>query len=407
MNTGEDHGEIFLDESDIIQEFTVDEEDLPDADEDAGSDEEVFDEADDSMHIFTGHTGEIYIVACSPMDPTLVATGGGDDKGFIWKIGQGDWAFEIQGHKDSVSSLAFSIDGQLLASGSLDGIIQVWETATNNLKCTLEGPGGSIEWVRWHPRGNLIMAGSEDSTVWLWNADKNAWLNTFSGHRSSVTCGEFTPDGKLICTGSDDATLRIWNPKDGKNIHVVEGYGYHTDGLTCMAISSDSTLALTGSKDHLVHIVNITTGKVVSSLNAHTDSIECVGFAASSHLEGNSRWAATGSMDHKLIVWDIQHSLPRCTCEHEDGVTCLLWLGASRFIASGCVDGKIRIWDSLSGDCVRTLSGHSDAIQSLAISANFQFIVSVSIDGTSRAFEISIETSRALGIRGAEFRVLV
>lgn len=37
----------------------------------------------------------------------------------------------------------------------------------------------------------------------------------------------------------------------------------------------------------------------------------------SSHLEGNSRWAATGSMDHKLIVWDIQHSLPRCTCEHE------------------------------------------------------------------------------------------
>ena len=26
MNTGEDHGEIFLDESDIIQEFTVDEE---------------------------------------------------------------------------------------------------------------------------------------------------------------------------------------------------------------------------------------------------------------------------------------------------------------------------------------------------------------------------------------------
>lgn len=29
--------------------------------------------------------------------------------------------------------------------------------------------------------------------------------------------------GKLICTGADDATLRIWNPKDGKNIHVVEG----------------------------------------------------------------------------------------------------------------------------------------------------------------------------------------
>lgn len=43
------------------------------------------------------YLGELYIVACSPTEPTLVATGGGDDKGFLWKIGQGDWAFELQG----------------------------------------------------------------------------------------------------------------------------------------------------------------------------------------------------------------------------------------------------------------------------------------------------------------------
>lgn len=49
------------------------------------------------------------------------------------------------GHKDSVSSLAFSTDGQLLASGSLDGIIQIWDITSQNLKCTLEGPGGGIE----------------------------------------------------------------------------------------------------------------------------------------------------------------------------------------------------------------------------------------------------------------------
>lgn len=49
------------------------------------------------------------------------------------------------GHKDSVSSLAFSTDGQLLASGSLDGTVQVWDVASSNLKCTLDGPGGGIE----------------------------------------------------------------------------------------------------------------------------------------------------------------------------------------------------------------------------------------------------------------------
>ncbi|KAE9457446.1 hypothetical protein RHGRI_016866 [Rhododendron griersonianum] len=94
-------------------------------------------------------------------------------------------------------------------------------------------------------------------------------------------------------------------------------------------------------------------------------------------------------MDQKLIVWDLQHSLPRCTCEHEEGVACLSWLGSSKYVATGCVDGKVRVWDSLSGDCVRIYSGHSDAIQSLAVSANGDFLVSVSIDGTARVFEIA------------------
>ncbi|XP_031258527.1 angio-associated migratory cell protein [Pistacia vera] len=307
----DDQGEVFLDESDIIHEVAVDDEELPDVDDDENdSDVENADQPDDSTHIFTGHTGEVYVVACSPMDASLVATGGGDDKGFLWRINRGDWVSEIKGHKDSVSSLAFSTDGQLLASGGFDGIVQIWDTLSGELKCALDGPGGGIEWVRWHPRGHVLLAGSEDSTIWMWNADRGAYLNMFSGHGSSVTCGDFTPDGKKICTGSDDATLRVWDPKSGEN-QVIKGHPYHTEGLTCLTISPDSTLVLTGSKDSFVHLVNITTGKVVSSLGSHTDSIECVAFAPS------APWAATGSMDQKLIIWDLQHSSPRYTCDHE------------------------------------------------------------------------------------------
>ncbi|KAL6579947.1 hypothetical protein OROMI_007971 [Orobanche minor] len=242
----------------------------------------------------------------------LVATGGGDDKGFLWKIGQGDWSFELQGHMESISSLSFSADGQLLASGSLDGV---------------------VKWVRWHPKGHLILAGSEDSSVWMWNADRAAYLNVFNGHGSSVSCGDFTPDGKTICSGSDDATMRNWNPKTAENIHV-RGHPYHTKGLTCLTINSDSTLALSGSYDGSVYVVNISTGKVVTYLSAHSDSVECAAFEASARRDSWS--AATGGLDKKLIIWD-QDSSPRCILE---GVTCLLWLGGSRYVATGCLDGK-------------------------------------------------------------------
>ncbi|KAK6235563.1 hypothetical protein SCA6_010900 [Theobroma cacao] len=71
-----------------------------------------------------------------------------------------------------------------------------------------------------------------------------------------------------------------------------------------------------------------------------------------------------------------------------EGVTCLAWLGASKFLATGCCDGRIRLWNCLSGKCVATLKGHQHAIQSLSVSSNLEFLVSVSIDGTARVFEI-------------------
>lgn len=49
------------------------------------------------------------------------------------------------GHKDSVSSVSFSADGQLLASGGFEGIIHVWDVSAEKLKCTLDGPGAGIE----------------------------------------------------------------------------------------------------------------------------------------------------------------------------------------------------------------------------------------------------------------------
>ncbi|AQK97996.1 transducin family protein / WD-40 repeat family protein [Zea mays] len=292
----------------------------------------------------------------NPTDASLVASGGKDDRGFLWRIGSDEGALELTGHKDTVGTVAFSSDGNLLACGSFDGQINVWNTAARALKGTLEGSGSGFEWLKWHPRGHLIIAGSEDCNVWMWNADHNAIINTFVGHSNTVTCGDFTPDGKLICTGSDDASLRIWDPRSAQSRHVIRGKLPPTPSVP----------------------------KIVGSLVGHTTSIECVGISSS------YGWVATGSMDQKLIIWDLTHQSSRCTCEHDEGVTSLAWLGSSRYVASGCIDGKVRIWDSLSGDCAREFSGHADVVQSMAITADGNAMVSVSSDGSARVFDISM-----------------
>nr|TKR84175.1 hypothetical protein D5086_0000262080 [Populus alba] len=155
----------------------------------------------------------------NPIDATLDATGGAEDKGFLWKIGDGDWKVELNGHEDSVSCLAFSADGQLLASGGVGATVRIWDSSGHH-RHKLEDASSSSE-VEWHPRRPFALAGSTDCIASMWDAEKGVLLNAFYGHGGSVTCGDFTPDDHIICTGSTDATLRIWDAIRSEAIHVV------------------------------------------------------------------------------------------------------------------------------------------------------------------------------------------
>jgi WD40 repeat protein len=233
----------------------------------------------------------------------------------------------------------------------------------------------------------VILAGSEDFTAWLWNANSGACLNVFSGHSGSVTCGDFTPDGKSFCTGAGDGSLRIWNPKSAESTHVVQGHPYHTQGVLCLAIHADSSFVITGSEDKTACIVNLQNGRITGTLAGHTKSVETVGLSSMLPL------AATGGMDGKLIIWDLQSLTLRSTCEHEDGVVKMIWPSSSHLIYTGCLDAKVRIWDSRTGDIQRILQGHQDSILDLAVSRDGKYIVSGSDDGTARAYDLQYPLS--------------
>ncbi|KAL9336235.1 hypothetical protein Peur_070723 [Populus x canadensis] len=136
------------------------------------------------MVLFTG-------VACNPIDATLVATGSAEDKGFLWKIGDGDWKVELNGmslfcfmhygHEDSVSCLAFSADGQLLASGGVGATVRIWDSSGHH-RHKLEDASSSseveFEWIRWHPRRPFALAGSTDFIASMKDAEKGVLFNT-------------------------------------------------------------------------------------------------------------------------------------------------------------------------------------------------------------------------------------
>ena len=176
---------------------------------------------DHSVQQLTLHTEAVFAVSVNAIQPELFATGGGDDAGYVWRVGQTTPAFKLEGHTDSISALGFSADGTLLASAGLDGAIRVWEVATGKLVVALDGPTQGITWLCWHARGSVLLAGCEDATAWMWKLPEATVMQIFSAHSASVSYGGFVNNGKNVITASEDGTVRVWNPRTGTVDHCL------------------------------------------------------------------------------------------------------------------------------------------------------------------------------------------
>ncbi|KAJ3846500.1 WD40 repeat-like protein, partial [Lentinula lateritia] len=303
-------------------------------------------------------------------------------------------SFHAHGHS-VVTCLLFSQNR--IISASDDHSIHVYSPTTGRLLLSLDGHEGGV-WAL-AAYGNLLVSGSTDRTVRIWDLQEGRCLHVFGGHTSTVRClaivkpewithpdtgeREKWPKRTVVVTGSRDHTLRVWRlPKRGErefDSRLPPSPSGHA--LQANPPLPPSSPDISDPPDPLLNPYHM------HLLSGHTHAVRA--------LAARGRTLVSGSYDCTVRVWDIPtgrlvHTLNGHTqkvysvvLDSRDGT----W-GSE---ASGSMDGTVRLWSITTGECLHVLSGHTSLVGLLGLSPSF--LVSAAADSTLRVWDARLPSN--------------
>jgi cell division cycle 20-like protein 1 (cofactor of APC complex) len=172
-------------------------------------------ESQSSYMRLVDHRQEVCGLRWSLHDENQLASGGNDNKMFIWSPTSTTPLQQFSEHQAAVKAINWSpLHRGLLATGggTADQCIRFWDTVnlrmlncinTGSQVCNLVFSKTSDELVSTH--------GYSLNQVIVWKYPTMEKLAALSGHTFRVLYLAMSPDGSSVVTGAGDETLRFWN----------------------------------------------------------------------------------------------------------------------------------------------------------------------------------------------------
>ena len=275
------------------------------------------------------------------------------------------------------------------------------------------GHAGPVVSVAFSPDGRFALSGSEDKTLKLWDIKTGKEIRTFRGHGGPVTHVAFTADGKFALSGSlpvsfssyfnlknefAAAGLTWGDAMSEKAWDIASGKETSLDHVSPVDISRFRQLSHGGKLDLFTYpsneaqryklndgdvaLYDIGNNKVIRIFKGHKATVDQMRFSP------DGKYAASGSRDKTLRLWDIATGKEIGTFGHTDWVRCLSFSPDGKSIASGGSDRAIKLWDIQTGKVTRTFAGNQQVF-SVAFSPDGKKILSGGYDNMLQMWDVA------------------
>jgi WD40 repeat protein len=175
-----------------------------------------------------------------------------------------------------------------------------------------------------------------DNSFIFWNT--LTWEITRTMRTGGVLDMAFSPDGRYIASTPDRFAIRLWEMRT--NWYIYEIPTSFTGAVNCLAFSPDGRILATGHYDGFIRLWDVAKGELLLQLSTE-GVVERLAFSP----DGTLLASGESYRGFAIRLWDLSSGQSlRSLTGHSHAVDNLAFSPDGRLLASGSYDGSLHLW---------------------------------------------------------------
>ncbi|KAL1305854.1 hypothetical protein AAFC00_004008 [Neodothiora populina] len=215
-----------------------------------------------------------------------------------------------------------------------------------------------VNMVKWTPEGRRLLTGSTSGEFTLWNGTAFNFETIMQAHDSAVRAVAYSHSNDWLISAEQAGIVKYWQP----NFNNVKSIQAHTDPVRDLAFAPTDSKFVTAADDATLKIFDFAGGVEESVLTGHQWDAKCVDWHPTKGL------LVSGSKDHQVKLWDPRTGRCLTTLHgHKNTVSKTLFEPQHGVLLASCArDSTARVFDIRMMRDVFLLRGHEKEISTLA-----------------------------------------